>query len=379
MLLSFDRALDTRRPRFRSFDTLRCRQHALPSPKMVLRYTDGRPDVPIPAPTLKRGGSKLRPTGTSRSHTIPHHDRPRTGSHAAPHVPEEIRILPAPDASIPPQPRSHARSKSLPRNAHAEPVPDMPIPGLPGPVPLSGRAPMVTFSQQPGPQWHPHSQGHRNAPPSIVYAPSHHRSHPHYAPPVIFSHPPKVGPDGVIYSHSAPVPANYGQSYHPTPYPSVGSDERHTAERHSRSRTPHPEASRSRHRHKEEMRPVSPPSSSSSLSDGSGSTYYVLPTGRQKVHVIHTPDTSASSGHRSHRRADSHSSKSPTSPHSPNSPKKPLFQRLLGAGQRLFSTSSGDGAGSSSSQSGSVRGKRLQRRHSTGTRSQSVPPAERPA
>ncbi|CAK5265208.1 unnamed protein product [Mycena citricolor] len=228
--------------------------HSLP-PKMVLRYTDGRPDVPIPAPTLKRGGSKLRPTGTSRSHTIPHHDRPRTGSHAAPHVPEEIRILPAPDASIPPQPRSHARSKSLPRNAHAEPVPDMPIPGLPGPVPLSGRAPMVTFSQQPGPQWHPHSQGHRNAPPSIVYAPSHHRSHPHYAPPVIFSHPPKVGPDGVIYSHSAPVPANYGQSYHPTPYPSVGSDERHTAERHSRSRTPHPEASRSRHRHKEEMRP----------------------------------------------------------------------------------------------------------------------------
>ncbi|KAJ7080383.1 hypothetical protein B0H15DRAFT_856936 [Mycena belliarum] len=356
--------------------------HSLP-PKMVLRYSDGRPDVPIPVQhddpyKMKRGGSKgsskLRPRESVRSQTLPTPNRSRTGSHGAPHVPEEIRILPSHVDAPRSTTHSHTRSKSLPRNAYSQfqdPMPEMPPPppaqrGLPGPLPPPG--PLVTFSQPP-----PHPQpwngygpppGRRHPPPPIVYAPSH-RARPHYAPPAMFSHPPKIGPNGVIYSHSAPVPSQYPPKY-PTPYPSAVPSSRDMSvvneERRSGSRTPRRERSRLRHEQRNGKR--SPASSSSSLTDsqGSGSTYYVLPTGRQKVHVIHT-DASASSASPSH---------SPTS-HSPTSPrgvKKPFLQRLLGFSERLFSDS-----GRSSSRTG-----RRLRRNSTGGsgpgRSRSLPPGE---
>ncbi|KAK7033460.1 hypothetical protein R3P38DRAFT_795510 [Favolaschia claudopus] len=140
--------------------------------------------------------------------------------------------------------------------------------------------------------------------------------------------------------------------------------------RASGSKTPY------RHdRSRSHERPMSPASSTSSFSSNdSGSTYYVMPTGRQKVHVINTPDTTASSS----LHTTSSASRSHRSPN-PNSLKKQrLFQRLLGFAEkrvRLFSSSGGD------SPRGSLRGgRRLPRRHSTGEsasrRSRSAPPGE---
>ncbi|KAJ7773003.1 hypothetical protein DFH07DRAFT_149364 [Mycena maculata] len=353
--------------------------HSVP-PKMVLRYSDGRPDEPIHPDDyhpIKRGGSKIRPRESLRSSS----NRSRSGSNGAPRVPEEIRILPSHPADAPhPTTHSHTRSKSLPRNTYSQiqdPIPDVPLPhpyhnlppGVPGPRP----APVVTFSQ-PHPQaWHNHapdpavSHGRRHPPPPIVYAPSH-RSRPHYAPPAMYSHPPKMGPNGMIYSHSAPVPATYPPKY-PTPYPSVVPSSAHMSSVHGERRS----GSRTPNRHDRSgsraARQLSPASSTSSFagSDGSGSTYYVMPTGRQKVHVIHT-DASASA-----YTATSSTAHSPTSPHSGSSLKKPFFQRLLGfAGERLFSSSGGSSRGSSRG------GRRLHRRHSTGGsgRSRSTPPGE---
>ncbi|KAK7038193.1 hypothetical protein R3P38DRAFT_2904934 [Favolaschia claudopus] len=362
--------------------------HSVP-PKMVLRYNDGRADEPIyhgdaNAAPLKRGGSKLRPHDSLRSQTLPTH-RPRSGSQGAPRGPEEIRILPshavdAPRSAAP----SQARSKSLPRNVHShmqDPLIQHPLPppshhhsisaggvGLPGPLPLPRAGPLVSFAPPPPQPWPNHggSLGRRHAPPPIVYAPSH-RSRPHYAPPVMYTHPPKMGPNGMIYSHSAPVPTSH---HIPTPYPSAPSHMSSVDEgRASGSRNLH-RHDRSRS-HAGPERPSSPASSTSSFSSNdSGSTYYVMPTGRQKVHVIHTPDTTAS------LHTASSASHSPTSPNSLK--KQPLFQRLLGFAEkrvRLFSSSGGD------SPRGSLRGgRRLQRRHSTGgsasRRSRSAPPGE---
>ncbi|KAJ6531161.1 hypothetical protein B0H19DRAFT_1214336 [Mycena capillaripes] len=365
--------------------------HSVP-PKMVLRYSDGRPDQPIydGSVPLKRGGSKLHPRESLRSQTLPTPNRSRAGSHGAPRVPEEIRILPSHAVDAPRSAaHSHARSKSLPRNTYSQiqdPVPELPLPhpshhnlpvngpGLPGPLPLPHPGPLVTFSQPP-PQaaWHnpamnpAASHSRRHAPPPIVYAPSH-RSRPHYAPPAIYTHPPKMGPNGVIYSHSAPVPSSHYPPKFPTPYPSAiapsthmtsVNEERRSANRRDRSQ------SRSR-----TARQLSPASSTSSFnSNGSGSTYYVMPTGRQKVHVIHT-DTSA------YTASSSTHGQSPTSPHSKSSLKKPaLFQRLLGFAEKRLFSSSGD-----SSRGSSRGGRRLHRRHSTGGsgsgRSRSSPPGE---
>ncbi|KAF7295617.1 hypothetical protein MIND_01101800 [Mycena indigotica] len=349
--------------------------HSLP-PKMVLRYSDGRPDEAIP----HRSGSKLRPQ---------HHDRSRSGSVAA-RGPEEIRVLPTSTAADAPRStHGHARSKSLPRNAYSQiqdPVPPVPpVPALPGYGP-----PRVAFGQTPQP-WHGEGHNHGRHPPAIVYAPSHARSRPHYAPPAIYTHPPQMGPNGMIYSHSAPVRPT--QKYVPTPYPSVvPSAHSHMSavkeEERRRSKTPN---GRSHSRNRRDRSPAS--SISSFESNGSGSTYYVMPTGRQKVHIIPTPDTSAgSSGHHSHSHSHSQShAHSPQSPqHSPTSVrsggsagglKKPFIQRILGFAFHEKRPQSVSGESSQGSATGSTRGGRRLRRHSSGTgpgsrRSKSVPPPE---
>jgi len=320
--------------------------HSIP-PKMVLRYSDGRPDMPIPRADdthdMTRSGSKRRgPSPHSRSQTQSHnsHHRSKSGSDAPsgvspwlggssshrhdhrerfpPHSPEEIRILPSQTQEPPRSSSHHSRSKSLPRNAyssshgatpptshhssshHSQLPPihtskayytqDSSVPPVP---PL----PQLPFSQpQPSP-WFPNAgrSGHvsqKRGPPAIVYAPSHH-SKSHYAPPAIYSHPPKVGPNGMIYSHSAPVPQSRYPPAGATPYPSDVASSSHRSspheEKRSRSRRDMGSArdrSRSITRSGAAAQP-SPSSSSSSLdSDDSGSTYYVLPSAGQKVHVI---------------------------------------------------------------------------------------------
>ncbi|KAJ7073954.1 hypothetical protein C8F01DRAFT_5269 [Mycena amicta] len=247
--------------------------HSLP-PKMVLRYSDGRPDEAIP---YGQGhGSKLRPS----------QPRSRSGSGtgpAPPRGPEEIRVLPT--SPVDPRPPGPVRSKSLPRSAYSQIQQDHGIPPVP-PLPQMH----VGFSPTPQPVWNgaqDSHHGHGRHPPAIVYAPSHARSRPHYAPPAIYTHPPQMGPNGMIYSHSAPVRPS--QKYVPTPYPSVvPSAHSHMSavkeeEHRRRSKTPNGR-DRSRSRTRRDLSPAS--SVSSFASNGSGSTYYVMPTGRQKVHVI---------------------------------------------------------------------------------------------
>ncbi|KAF7337902.1 hypothetical protein MVEN_02013400 [Mycena venus] len=339
--------------------------HSVP-PKMVLRYSDGRPDQPIyddpNAPPLKRGQARrVRHVCPKKSESY----------HLTLWTRHVLRPTPIPAPS-------HFRGTPIRKYKtlylscpHPHPSHHSGVavgPGLPGPLPHPRPSLNVAFAQPPPQPWHQAgSHGRRHAPPPIVYAPSH-RSRPHYAPPAIYTHPPKMGPNGMIYSHSAPVPSSHHPQKYPTPYPSMVASSAHMSsvneEQRSGSRTPN-RRDRSRSRNGA-VRPSSPASSTSSFtSNGSGSTYYVMPTGRQKVHVIHTPDTSAS------LHTASSTSHSPTSPNSMK--KQPLFQRLLVFAERRLFSSSGD-----SSRASSRGGRRLHRRHSTGGsgRSRSTPPGE---
>ena len=271
-------------------------------PKMVLRYNDGRPDIPIPHPNYGRSGSGRHPD-MARSRTLSYnhsHNRPRTGSSPSiprshPNAPEEIRILPSfghtPTASS--SRPSHSRSKSVPRRdnfdqQHDHEVPFMPPPHLQTQSPYHGSRPMssqgispthqVTFAPpaQPSQPWHPR-QPHKGVP-AIVYAPSHNAQRPNYSPPAMFHHPPQTGPNGVMYSHSAPVPGQYPPQY---------AGQFSSRQRVNSEVGPGPDRSRFGRSTRRTANPAA--GSAESLhgrSEKSGSTYYVLPQHGQKVHVI---------------------------------------------------------------------------------------------
>jgi len=289
--------------------------HSTP-PKMVLRYNDGRPDVPIPHPgSMGKPGSRMYQNSPQTSSS---HSRARSGSssdspgfkpsyiHRRDHEsrsPEEIRILPS-SGEVPTSSTSsrHTRSKSLPRSSdhHRPPAPDvpfMPPAHMQTQSPYYGQGPTTMGPQGTSPPqqvsfappthpWPPRHGHPKHTPPAIIYAPSHRSHQPHYSPPAMFHHPPRMGPNGMIYSHSAPVPGQYPPAY-PTPYPSVAgvSSHRHTSSAHD-IRGPggrDPGHTRSLGRSTR----IHPSSSSTSLtSQNSGSTYYVLPAHGQKVHVI---------------------------------------------------------------------------------------------
>jgi hypothetical protein len=265
--------------------------HSVP-PRMVLRYGDGRPDIPIQSSEPIRSPSRRRDDSISRSPVSPHttSSRQRSGSHGSSplarshhtpsrsselssHSPEEIRVLPSQ-----PQPSSSShqtRSRSLPRptdlHSHAKEFVPPPVPQVPLHPPPSAPQPAA---------WHHYGGRPQKQPPSIVYAPSHSRTH--YAPPAMYHYPPQMGPNGMIYSHSAPVnPKQFMASASYQPNMAYPSREHPPAERgralHDRAQSL--SARRGAH--------FDPSSSSSSLSsDESGGTYYVLPHHGQKVHVI---------------------------------------------------------------------------------------------
>jgi len=270
---------------------------------MILRYNDGRPDIPIPhagqiPPMHKRNQRLNHPRSHTPSHdyTLNHagsgssRDAPSHHSHSSrrrepvSQMPEEIRILPsAPTSNIRP---SHARSKSVPRRSE-RPVPEPEVPFVPSHHhsqssyyashnPRSIPSHSVAEPQHPWPR-----EGHAKHPPAIIYAPSHHAQRPHYAPPAMFHHPPPMGPNGMIYSHSAPpIPGQYPPAY-PQPYPSAGSH-RHTSSAHDMR------VSEGRDRMRSMGRSTRHPAESVETlgTEKSGSTYYVLPSHGQKVHVI---------------------------------------------------------------------------------------------
>ncbi|KAJ3569399.1 hypothetical protein NP233_g5070 [Leucocoprinus birnbaumii] len=354
--------------------------HSLP-PKMVLRYNDGRPDIPIPytsfssrsrrheneahrshAPSKQAQPIPIQPSHKSSQGPTSHNPRPAPiGADAG--SPEEIRVLPSQrPAPSPLPPRSatsshrqrshHSRSKSVPR-ADPQLLPEEDMDAASSRVRPVAYPPPSNHHSRPAPQMNPqagpvpwhglhihssssstkHSRGHSShnkLPPAIVYAP-HHGHAPHYAPPAILYHSPPRGPNGMIYSHSAPVPIQGGQY----PVPNFQSHD----DRRRRDRT------RSLGPGRVHKVPRSDDGRDSDVdSVGSGSTYYVLPTAGQKVHVI-----APSPGQSVHTATST--TKSPGS-----SPKKPFFQRLFGFAK----------IGSSTGGQTQDPRKALQRRHSFG-------------
>jgi hypothetical protein len=279
-------------------------------PRMVLRYPDGRPDVPIQPLEPIHPRSRRPEDSSSRSPVSPHssNNRQRSGSHSSsplaqsyhtasrssersPPSPEEIRVLPS-HANERPHPSSsshHGRSKSLPRTAdlrsHGDAFAPPPVP------PVAPQAPFHPPSLAPQPPaWHSYRGRPHKQPPAIVYAPSHH-SRTHYTPPTMYHYPPQMGPNGMIYSHSAPVK----QTQIPHNMASAPSGYQHNMVHPShirggplagRSRGDLANQDRSRSL-SARRRATNPSSSSSSLSsDESGGTYYILPHQGQKVHII---------------------------------------------------------------------------------------------
>ncbi|PBK78748.1 hypothetical protein ARMSODRAFT_52734 [Armillaria solidipes] len=345
-------------------------------PRLKLRFTDGRPDEPIP--NAQRDAAKGRKSSTRhgekrddshRTRSLSGRSRHGQVERLPSHSPEEIQILPSQYTAdqVPTHPISHqSRSRSLPRNTFSQTHSDAPPPPIPNPqVPFyppsmaSFQGPQVKFSQpQPVPSRHGSvSHPHKRIPPAIVYAPSG-PFHANYQPPVIYNYMPNVGPNGMVYSHSAPV-KHQAPHYPPsnaTPYP-------HDDYPVQISREP------SHHRAGSAPLRRAP---SFAASDESGSTYYVIPTGKQKVHVIRPGDTTVYGSSRSPPSSRSPTStKSPSSSKSPVSPmypspiqKKPFLQRLFSLAPRLSFSSASSGKGSTHTS------RRLHRRHSTGTRSQ---------
>ena len=178
--------------------------HSIP-PRMVLRYDDGRPDMPIPHTGERYGRHSRRnydnvdprPYYDAR-HRGPQHNtsyanppfadvQPRGHADRFRHdSPEEIRVLPAG------MPHAVPRSRSLSRSYDPAVGPS---PQTIRPLPPSGSfAPVSRAYQRSAKQ--SRQEGH-------AYASSVH-GHGTYQAVNGFHHPPHVGPNSVIYSHSAP-------------------------------------------------------------------------------------------------------------------------------------------------------------------------------
>ena len=295
--------------------------HSLP-PKMVLRYGDGRADIPISHWHYENGHEPhRRPSSRARPHTTYHsHDRARsaTDAHPPPHTrhhaarhglprasqddfstpPEEIHILPSDPNAQPHRPAGTyrpRRSSEPPRrqtsqSSRLEDEPEVikPLPPRYPPNHVEGPPPvMYSHSQHihdPYDHQHPshsHSRGNR-PPPSIVYAPGHHHARDHYAPPTIVYAPTKA--PGMNYTVSAPTGSGFPQypRITATPYnpvrsnlSSVHEDPRYGPRvpmRRDNSRAPSP--------------------LSDAASGDSGGTYYIIPTPGQKVKVLVRPAAS---------------------------------------------------------------------------------------
>ncbi|KAH6908323.1 hypothetical protein BKA70DRAFT_266802 [Coprinopsis sp. MPI-PUGE-AT-0042] len=247
--------------------------HSLP-PKMILRYNDGRGDVSISPSSADYPGRRRR--GHHSNQSSPLSARPHDSAPPPP-APEKINILPS-------RPINHTSSTST-SSSRSKSVSHREVPQI--------RAPLAPISRQPAQAahspWHPSHARHA----TVAYP----ASQPHYDPRVY--HPHQVGPDGMIYSHSAPPGVGNGSYYSPqaSPVHSHG-EERIGRERRGRTKI--------------------------TTSDSTGSddsTYYMSPTG-DKIHVLeHSPERSASS-----------TSTKVGSPWSQTSAKKPFLSRLFGRG-----------------------------------------------
>ncbi|PFH51716.1 hypothetical protein AMATHDRAFT_2817 [Amanita thiersii Skay4041] len=346
--------------------------HSLP-PKMVLKYDDGR-YIPIPPADHLHESSRSangRSTTDSRHHHHHHHHHHHKHS-ASPEThsrkyhprnsadgPEEIRVLPSVDKVQ--RHQHHAQPMQRSNGQHAK---DESRTQPYSQQHYSIRSPSGSYGHS-----HPRGSAARSQPPQPELS-SWHRSgaYPHpvspnaagqyplYPAPNGLFFPPQIGPNGVIYSHSAPVPSiRHGHPISPVYPHAPAPGNRHAvhdnhimAERDDRSRTvsltglgPN-------------MRPYVINRSNTSLSgsEGSGDTYFVAPSRDPRKGQVSDPSPRQSV-------VTATSSHSPTTPSSAASGKRPFFQRLFGFANKF----SHGGSSKASSVSG---GRKVRRRHSTG-------------
>ncbi|TFK81050.1 hypothetical protein K466DRAFT_558396 [Polyporus arcularius HHB13444] len=360
--------------------------HSLP-PRMLLRYGDGRGDIPIShdsSPThshqpqssrhRSRSGSQIPPAAAD----VPHHPARyaqtlsyASGSRYAPTgAPENIRVLPSRQAEDsqrmpasssshrsrgppaqaifhPPQPSIHdrvppladplrtsRRSVHAPTPRHATSSSAQPIPVIASPTHSQLAAGGSRFYEQPGmaASTMQHGLPYAYSPPAIVYAPSGRHGSKYQPPAIVYSpssHGQRRAPaPGIAYSRSDPLP-------HPTNYSPVhsgahGSSSRqraHSTAGHEQGRgRSHVDMSSSSRSRTRTRTPSLSPSDSDTSSDTSGSTYYVLPSPGQKVQII-VPNSASV-----YTSKPQSSSRSPHSPSSPQSPKKPFLARIFSRG-----------------------------------------------
>ncbi|KAH8826881.1 hypothetical protein DL96DRAFT_1219307 [Flagelloscypha sp. PMI_526] len=227
--------------------------HSIP-PRLILDYGGGRMQR-IPHPTDSaphHGHGRTSSTHHSRSHStrttyqdltnVPSHShshssreyasrhsaeasRSRHGSYRAMDAsrePEKIRILPSKDSSRNHHSHQHIRSRSLPREALApiEFPNEPPVPLVPSrsgylPQPAGVLAPPNSLAQSGSSISTTHQTWQRPGAASNHYTHStmQNGGYPvgpataiptHHSPQVVYNHPPQVGPNGMIFSHSAP-------------------------------------------------------------------------------------------------------------------------------------------------------------------------------
>ncbi|KAH9939480.1 hypothetical protein B0H21DRAFT_878535 [Amylocystis lapponica] len=386
-------------PSFGPSDSDAGSSHSSP-PRMVLRYADGRPDVPIamnmprpPPPqyshhTHSRSGSQaqLDPQRASQmngyaqslSYATSHHTATPHPPITPPRSPESIVVLPSRQATETPHSAIHAPPNSLNHNQYGSRVPSRP--------PSSQAAHHTTHSH--------HSNGvqppQMGAQPHLEHAQSQPLPTPQNGGTKFFEHSVRGSraPSQLPYNYSPPaITHGYRARAGSTPYASMAGSASVPLSPVERQRPAGPRYNRSQSRGRAENagqgRPntrggvafedsPSPPSRSPSPSmDGdesdrgsrtSGSTYYVLPSPGQKVKLI-VPNSSSIYTATSTTK----SAHSPQSAHSgAEGPRKPFFQRI-------FSIPKLTGPGSIGSGSSGGASKRLRRHTIGGPRLQGAP------
>ncbi|KAF8621498.1 hypothetical protein AX15_007733 [Amanita polypyramis BW_CC] len=303
--------------------------HSIP-PRMLLRYGDGRPDLPI-SHTGERYGrhntrnydgfgprshydARARGRESGRAYGSPSYVDVRPRRHPDQimfNTPEEIRVLPAAGS------RANPRSRSLPRSD----LPPLPQQILP--LPPSGSYAPVSHGSVPRT---PSSHSRPQHSPRVAQAPS--PNHAFYRPTNGYHHPPQVAPNSVIYSHSAPPvlmrhhPSATGHSRTGVPKQGrVMPDGRMEVQRSSNSRT--------RSASMSGRRPTVVDRSDVSSSDSEPETSYYGSRTRTKTPV--------SSSGKSITTATS-SSQPPMTPSSTMYGKRPFFQRLIHFAGKLSHT-----------------------------------------
>ncbi|KAI0765855.1 hypothetical protein BD413DRAFT_606036 [Trametes elegans] len=411
--------------------------HSVP-PRMVLRYTDGRPDVPIssdgvPSPSHSRSNHTYGPQSSSR------HTRSRSGSHA-PRLrksPESIRVLPSrqaedsqPGARGPASNSSHhprvpaaqaifqpqARQPSIHPSTHTDRVPPLadplhtfnrsviaptprhppttvqtpPFAGAPGGIAHSQSQP-ATASYTSGSRFFEHAgtaptvQSHlpyTYSPPAIVYAPSsRHNRGSNYNPPAIVYSP---SSHGIAYSRSDPLPhptqyspqqANAGS----TPFPSAHGSTSHHSQRHSHRGSSSREESHARSRASSSARGRPPARDMMHAQPSRARTRSPTPS-------LSESDTASDSSGSTYYVLPSPGQKVqivvPNSSAvytagSPKSPRSPGSGSSGGSPKKPFlQRLFSRGSGSVDSRGSSGQGKRLHRRHTVG--GTHLPPSARP-